>query len=97
MNSHTDTKASIDLGILKPFKPMRFHDVKLLSIFGFCRHGIWEVTGKRRKPPTNKWYCTIRRIATARSTCPIGEEFEFYEEWLVESMYYDPSALDVFS
>lgn len=86
----------MDFGVLKPFKPMRFHRVGCTRSDGFCSHGIWEITGKRRKKPMDSWYCTIRRVATARRDCPINQEFEFHEDYLVEAMFYDPDAMDVF-
>ena len=99
MSTEADQRCSlcqVDFGVLKPFKPMRFHNPDWYSSDGFRRHGIWEVVGKRRNKPLDAWYCTIRRIATARADCRIGEEFEFHEDYLVESMYYDPDALAVF-
>ena len=90
------SRCSSDFGFLKPFKPMRFHNAGWYSNDGFRRHGIWEITGKRRRQPNNAWYCTIRRIATARSDCHIGYEREFHEEYLISEMYYDPEALSVF-
>lgn len=95
-DSTDETAPTIDFGVLKPFKPMRFHNATLYSNTGFRRHGIWEITGKRRKKPRDAWYCTIRRIATARSDCPIGQEYEFHEDYLLEEMFYDLDALAVF-
>ena len=87
--------STLDLGVLKPFKLMRFHNADWYRVDGFRRHGIWEIIGKRRGSD-GEWRCTIRRIATARADAPIHQEFEFRESYLVEETYYSPKALEVF-
>lgn len=81
----TDEAIDNYLGTMKMLKPMRFKNPGAHWSDGFRQHGIFEVMAKRRGED-GKWRCTIRRIATFRPDCPLGEEHEFREEWLEHVM-----------
>lgn len=82
------------LGKLKMLKPFKFRQYGKWT-GGFQQHGIFEIIGKKgdhRFPDSPQ--CTIRRIATCRPDCELGETHTFPEDYL--SKYTVPTNLDAF-
>ena len=83
------------MGKLKLHKPFRWKDPNATWSSGFCQHGIFEIIGKEGDPKfPESPKCTIRRIATCRKDCEIGEIATYHESILQE--YTEPTTLECF-
>lgn len=61
----------VDSHLIPMMHPFAFRS-KLLRSDGFNRHGVWEIIA-REDIGTRRERLTIRRIATARSDCPLNQ------------------------
>jgi len=74
----------VDSHLIPMMHPFAFRS-KLLRSDGFNRHGVWEITS-REDIGTIRERLTIRRIATARSDCPLNQVFKVWLSSVVEDM-----------